>query len=155
MPTITDADPPSDTDADDVAYVPRSSPPPASQQLLVTSAADVYAALEDIRYQDREHLVAFHLNIRHRLLRRRTVHIGTLTSVECHPREIFRGAILGSAAAIIVAHNHPSGDPTPSRDDIALTNRLREVGELCGIPVLDHVIVTDGGYVSMAERRWR
>ncbi len=155
MPRTTDVPPTSDADTDDVVYVPTSSPPPPSRQLLVNSAADVYAALEDIRYQDREHLVAFHLNVRHRLLCRRIVHIGTLTGVECHPREVFRGAILGSAAAIIVAHNHPSGDPTPSRDDIVLTNRLRDVGELCGIPVLDHVIVADGGYVSMAERRWR
>jgi DNA repair protein RadC len=155
MPTTPDAPPSSDIDTDEVVYIPTSSPPPVSQQLLVNSAADVYAAMEDIRHQDREHLIAFHLTVRHRLLRRRTVHIGTLTGVECHPREIFRGAILGAAAAIIVAHNHPSGDPTPSRDDIALTNRLREVGELCGIPVLDHVIVSDGGYVSMAERRWR
>ena len=155
MATITDAPPTNDVDTDEVVYTPTSSPPPASQSLLVNSAADVYAALEDIRHQDREHFIAFHLNVRHRLLRRRTVHIGTLTGVECHPREVFRGALLGAAAAIIVAHNHPSGDPTPSRDDIALTNRLREVGELCGIPVLDHVIVADAGYVSMAERRWR
>lgn len=155
MPTPTDARPTADAETDEVVYNPTSSPPPASQQLLVSSAADIYTALEDIRHQDREHLIAFHLNVRHRLLRRRTVHIGTLTGVECHPREIFRGAILGAAAAIIVAHNHPSGDPKPSRDDIVLTNRLREVGELCGIPVLDHVIVADGGYVSMAERRWR
>lgn len=150
---ISDSAPPSDVDTDEVVYVPTSSPPPASQRLLITSAADIYAALEDIRHQDREHLISFHLNIRHRLLNRRTVHIGTLTEVECHPREIFRGAILGAAAAIIMAHNRPSGDPTPSRDDV--TKRLREFGELCGIPVLDHVIVADGGYVSMAERRWR
>lgn len=82
---------------------PRALRRPRSQQLIVSSAADVYAALADIRYQDREHFIAFHLSIRHRLLRRRTVHIGTLTTVECHPREIFRGAILGAAAAIIVA----------------------------------------------------
>jgi DNA repair protein RadC len=154
MTTPTDAPPIAGSDADEIPYVPRSAPPPPSPLLRLASAFDVYTALRGIRRKDREHLVVFHLNVRHRVLRRRTVHIGTLTAVECHPREIFRGAILGSAAAIIVAHNHPSGDTTPSRADIELTTRLREVGDLVGIPLLDHVIVCAGGYVSMAERNW-
>ena len=65
---------------------------------------------------------------------------------------MFRALIKAGAAAVIFCHNHPSGDPTPSRQDIELTDRLREVGELCGIPVLDHVVVGAGGYVSLAER---
>jgi DNA repair protein RadC len=142
------------SDVEEIAYVPSSSPPPPSPLVRLACAGDVYAALANIRRKDREHLVTFHLNVRHRVLRRRTVHIGTLTGVECHPREILKAAIVGSAAAIIVAHNHPSGDPTPSRADIELTVRLREVGELCGIPLLDHVIVCATGYVSMAERNW-
>lgn len=153
--TTTTAAPTIGSDADELAYVPTSSPPPPSTLVRLGSAVDVYNALATIRRKDREHLIVFHLNVRHRVLRRRTVHIGSLTGVECHPREIFKGAILGSAAAIIVAHNHPSGDPTPSRADVELTIRLREVGEFVGIPVLDHVIVCAAGYVSMAERNWR
>ena len=155
MTTPIDAPRTNGADADIALYVPESSPPPPSPLPRLASASDVFAALVNIRRKNREHLVAFHLNVRHRVLRRRTVHIGTLTGVECHPREIFRGAIVGSAAAIIVAHNHPSGDATPSSADIELTTRLREVGELCGIPLLDHVIVCAEGYVSMAERNWR
>lgn len=153
----TPTDPPAMTGADseDLAYVPHSAPPPPSTRPRLAGAYDVYQALKSIRKKDREHLVLFLLDVRHRVIRRQTVHIGTLTGVECHPREIFKTAIVRSAAAIILAHNHPSGDPTPSRADVEFTTRLREVGELCGIPVLDHVIVCPGGYVSLAERNWR
>jgi DNA repair protein RadC len=92
------------------------------------------------------------LDVRHRLQFEACVARGCLTGVEVHPREVFRPLIRAGAAACIVAHNHPSGDPTPSRDDLLLTARLREVGELVGIPVLDHVIVATNGYVSIAER---
>jgi DNA repair protein RadC len=80
---------------------------------------------------------------------------GSLTGVEVHPRDVFCPLIRTSAAAVIFCHNHPSGDPTPSRQDIALTMRLREVGELCGISVLDHVVVGWEGYTSLADRGWR
>ena len=69
-----------------------------------------------------------------------------MTGVEVHPRDVFRALMKLGAVAVVFAHNHPSGDPTPSRADIELTTRLRSVGELCGINVLDHVIVTFGGY---------
>jgi DNA repair protein RadC len=75
--------------------------------------------------------------------------------VEVHPREVFKPAIVNSASAIIVAHNHPSGDPSPSRQDVEMTERLREVGTLLGIPVLDHLVFASEGYVSLAERNWR
>ncbi len=155
MTTTIDAPAMTGSDADEVRYVPTSSPPPPSRLPLLASAHDVFAALTNLRRKDQEHLVVFHLNVRHRVLRRRTVHIGTLTGIECHPREVFKDAIRGSAAAIILAHNHPSGDATPSRADLELTARLREVGELVGIPVLDHVIVCATGYISLAERNWR
>jgi hypothetical protein len=79
----------------------------------------------------------------------------SLTGVEIHPRDVFRPLIRQATAAVIFCHNHPSGDPAPSRADMELTARLREVGDLCGIPVLDHVIVGWEGYTSLAERNWR
>jgi len=136
-------------------YLPQSCPPPATKLRRVGSAADVYALLSSLGTKDREHLVGLFLNVRHQVIRRRTIAIGSLTGVEVHPREVFKPAILASAAAIILAHNHPSGDPTPSRADIELTTRLREVGDLVSIQVLDHVVICREGYVSLAERGWR
>jgi DNA repair protein RadC len=92
------------------------------------------------------------LDIRHRILFERCVARGSLTGVEVHPRDVFRALIRGSAAAVLFCHNHPSGDPAPSRQDLDLTHRLRQVGELCGIDVIDHVIVAAEGFVSLAER---
>jgi DNA repair protein RadC len=101
-----------------------------------------------------EYFVVFDLDVRHRVIARRVVSIGTLSGVEVHPREVFKDAIANSAAAIILAHNHPSGDPTPSREDLALTARLREAGELLGIKVLDHVVLAAAGFISLADRGW-
>lgn len=94
------------------------------------------------------------LDVRHRLQLELCAARGSLTGVEVHPRDVFRPLIRAAAAAAIFCHNHPSGDPTPSRQDIELTARLREVGELCGINVLDHVVVAADGYTSLAERGW-
>ena len=80
------------------------------------------------------------------------ISIGTLTNSLIHPREAFREAIKEAAAAIIFSHNHPSGDPSPSREDITITGRLVEAGEIVGIKVLDHVIIGNGTYVSMMEK---
>ena len=92
------------------------------------------------------------LNVRHEVLRRVTVSRGSLTSAIVHPREVFRPAILASAATILVVHNHPSGDAEPSREDVEISKRLARAGELLGIPLLDHVIVARGGYASLRER---
>jgi DNA repair protein RadC len=94
------------------------------------------------------------LDVRHRLILEACVARGSLTGVEVHPREVFRPLIRAAAAAVIFCHNHPSGDPTPSRQDFDLTARLKEVGALCGIAVLDHVVVGAEGFVSLAERGW-
>ena len=96
--------------------------------------------------------MALLLDSKHHVLRRVIVGVGTLAGVDCHPRECFREAVRSCAAAIIVAHNHPSGDAEPSMDDIALTARLRDAGILLGIPVLDHIVVAVGGYISLADR---
>jgi DNA repair protein RadC len=102
-----------------------------------------------------EEFWAIAVDARHRVVFDSMIARGSLTGVEVHPRDVFRGLIKAGAAAVIFCHNHPSGDPTPSRQDIELTSRLREVGEICGISVLDHVVVAAGGYVSLAERSWR
>jgi DNA repair protein RadC len=94
------------------------------------------------------------LDVRHRVLFESCVARGSLTGVEVHPRDVFRALIRSAAASVIFCHNHPSGDPAPSRQDMELTARLRQVGELCGISVLDHVVVATGGYVSFADRGW-
>ena len=77
-----------------------------------------------------------------------------LDSTLVHPREVFKAAMLANAAAIVLAHNHPSGDPTPSPDDMALTRRLVDAGRLIGVDVLDHIVIGDGRHVSFRERGW-
>jgi DNA repair protein RadC len=94
------------------------------------------------------------LDVRHRVLLESCVARGSLTGVEVHPRDVFRTLIRAAAASVIFCHNHPSGDPTPSRQDVELTTRLRQVGDLCGIAVLDHVVVASEGFVSLASRGW-
>lgn len=92
------------------------------------------------------------LDGKHRLRRRQRVSEGTLTTSLVHPREVFGAAIREGAAALICVHNHPSGDPEPSREDLEVTRRLIEAGRLLGVPLLDHVVVADEGYVSIRER---
>src|SRR4051812_30259938 len=102
---------------------------------------------------DREVFAVALLTIRHRVIGLHTVSVGCLSSSLVHPREVFKPAILASCAALLIAHNHPSGDPEPSADDIALTRRLVSAGTLMGIEVIDHVIVGEAGrYVSLKER---
>jgi DNA repair protein RadC len=91
------------------------------------------------------------LDTKHRLIRTSVVSVGTLDSSPAHPREIFREAASAAAAAVVLFHNHPSGDPSPSRDDIDLTRRLVQAGEIMGIDVIDHVILADTRYFSFRE----
>ncbi len=104
-----------------------------------------------LRFLDQEHFLTLHLNTKNRLLSMETISIGTLDASLVHPREVFKAAIRQSSASLILAHNHPSGDPRPSQEDIKLTHRLKESGELLGIPILDHVIIGDHKYYSMKE----
>ncbi len=94
------------------------------------------------------------LDGRHRLIRVALVTRGTLTASLVHPREVFRHALREAAAAVVLVHNHPSGDPTPSDEDRQLTERLVRVGEILGIPVLDHVVVAETGFSSLRELGW-
>ena len=93
---------------------------------------------------DREHLLALTVDTKNRLIGINAVSVGSLSSSLGHPREVFKAAILQNAAGILLAHNHPSGDPTPSPDDRALTDRIKQAAELLGIRLLDHIIVGDG-----------
>ncbi|MGE5557113.1 MAG: RadC family protein [Bacillota bacterium] len=100
---------------------------------------------------DKEHFQVMYLNVKNQVLAQDVVSIGHLHASLVHPRELFKGAIRHSAAGVILAHNHPSGDPKPSPDDLLLTKRLAEAGEIIGIRVLDHIIVGDQKYVSLKE----
>jgi DNA repair protein RadC len=101
---------------------------------------------------DREQFVAVLLNVRLKVLAINTVSVGTLSQSLVHPREVFKPAILAGAHAVIVAHNHPSGDPEPSVEDMQITRRLAAAGTLLGIEVVDHVIVAEDSHVSLRER---
>ena len=92
------------------------------------------------------------MDTKNRVLSIKTVSIGDLSSSIIHPREVFKDAIVASAASLIVAHNHPSGDPTPSADDVAVTKRLMDAGGILGIDLLDHIVIGDGKFVSLKER---
>ena len=105
--------------------------------------------LRDLRV---EQFLALLLDGKHRLIREHLVSQGTLTSSPVHPREVFSVAIRVSAAAIVLVHNHPSGDPSPSPDDLEITRRLAQVGDLVGVRVIDHVIIGDGAFTSLADR---
>ena len=105
-----------------------------------------------LRGLERETFLVLLLDGKHRLQQMERISEGTLNSSIVHPREVFRSAVRAGAGALIVAHNHPSGDPEPSPEDVAVTRRLVEAGELLGIPLLDHVVVADASYVSLRER---
>ncbi|MDP2744832.1 MAG: DNA repair protein RadC [Dehalococcoidia bacterium] len=106
-----------------------------------------------LKGKKKEHFLAILLNTRNRVIKVTPISMGTLDSSLVHPREVFMEAISASAASMIVAHNHPSGELSPSEEDIKLTKRLKEAGELLGIEVLDHIIVADTGFISMRERK--
>lgn len=102
--------------------------------------------------EKRELFLAVLLNARHEVQSVETISVGSLNASIVHPREVFLPAILGSAASIVLVHNHPSGDPEPSEEDLSITKRLVEVGDLLGIGVLDHVIIGSRGTVSFRSR---
>lgn len=117
----------------------------------IQSPADALPYLDKMRHSSREQFVALYLNARHELIHQEIISIGTLTRSLVHPREVFHPAIAHLAASILVAHNHPSGDLTPSDDDLATTKKLVDAGDLLGIPLLDHLILTTTGVYSFRE----
>lgn len=104
-----------------------------------------------LRFEPKEQFLVLFVNTKNRIVGEKTVSQGTLTGCLVHPREVYKEAILQNAAAIIVAHNHPSGEPNPSQEDIDLTTNLQKAGETIGIPLLDHIIIGDGIYYSFME----
>ncbi len=118
----------------------------------INSPADVYNRIYPrLREQKKEMFIELCLDTKNQIIKEDTISIGSLNANVVHPREVFRMALAESAAHIIVAHNHPSGDPTPSREDIEITKKLVETGSIMGIDVLDHVIIGDGRHFSMKE----
>jgi DNA repair protein RadC len=116
---------------------------------LIEETAQAIEHLQDIKGQRKEHFVGLYLNARRELIHKEIVSIGTLNASIVHPRDVFAPAITCNASAVIVAHNHPSGDATPSPEDRDVTHRLKEAGKLLGIPVLEHVIITEYGYSTL------
>ncbi len=123
-------------------------------KIKICSPEDVKSVvMEDMRYYDREHFRVMYLNRKNSLIIMEDVSIGGLHSSVVHPREVFKTAIKRSAASMILIHNHPSGDPTPSQDDIEVTKRLIESGKLIGIEVIDHIIIGENEFYSMKREQ--
>ena len=120
-------------------------------QPKISSASDVYNHLLEYSALEREHFVAITLDGASRVINTRVISIGTINQSLVHPREVFRPAIQDNAVGLIVAHNHPSGQLVPSIEDKRITKRLKEVGVLIGIELLDHVILSCEGYFSLRE----
>ena len=123
---------------------------PAEERVRIQCSADIANLfMERLRYEKKEHFKCLLINSRGEILEENEVSVGDLNSSASHPREVFSPAVRRSAGSVAFVHNHPSGDPEPSAADINSTRRLVEVGELLGIPVIDHIIIGDGSYVSM------
>jgi DNA repair protein RadC len=108
--------------------------------------------MNDMRFLSQEHFVCLYLNTKNQVIHKQTVFIGSLNASIVHPREVFKEGLKRSAASIIALHNHPSGDPAPSREDIEVTKRLVECGKIIGIELLDHLIIGENKFVSLKEK---
>lgn len=127
-----------------------AAPEERFQIKMPSDAADILLPL--IGYKEQEHFVVLYLDTRNRVLDQEILYKGSLNTSLVRIAEVFRGAIRRNCAAVIVAHNHPSGDPSPSPEDVALTRRLVEAGKLIEVDVLDHVVIGHNRYVSLRER---
>jgi DNA repair protein RadC len=129
-------------------YASASSP-----KSKIDASRDVYELIyPELRFTKKENFFCLYLDTRNTLIKKELVSVGNLNTSVIHPREIFRSAIKESANSVILVHNHPSGNPEPSKDDLEITNLLINAGKLMGIHVLDHVVIGESGYVSMADR---
>lgn len=125
----------------------------AGEQYKINQPKDVAnLVMEEMKSFKEEHLRVVMLNTKNIVISSKDVSIGSLNSSIVHPREIFAEAIKKNSASIVICHNHPSGDPTPSSEDIQVTHRIKECGKLLGIDLLDHIIIGDGIYVSLKEK---
>jgi len=131
----------------------RIAQSPREKRYTVGTPEEVAALyMEEMRYLKKEYFKVLFLNTKNEILSVENTSIGNLNSSIVHPREVFRSAVKKGAAAIIVIHNHPSGNPMPSQNDLDITRRLCEAGQLLGIPVLDHLIIGDGVFISLKEK---
>lgn len=131
----------------------RVAAEPGRRNRRVRGPRDVHRRLgPTLRDARQEEFWCLYLDAQNRVLRERRITVGILNSSLIHPREVFRPALYESAASVLLAHNHPSGDPEPSPEDLAVTRQMTAAGELLGLPVRDHVILGDGRYVSLMER---
>ncbi len=122
------------------------------QNFRISESKDVAEMMmEELRYKKKEYFICLHLNVKGEVIYKDIVSIGSLSQTEVHPREVFYQAIKRSAASVIFVHNHPSGDSTPSKEDVMITKRLIEVGLLLGINVLDHIVIGNGKYNSLLD----
>lgn len=122
-------------------------------QVKISKPSDVAElVLDELRMLRQEVLILITLDTKNKVISKKEIFKGGLNSSLVHPREIFREAVKDSAASIIICHNHPSGDPTPSRDDINITTRLKECGKMMGIELLDHLIIGDNRFISLKEK---
>ncbi|MEK7817622.1 MAG: DNA repair protein RadC [Actinomycetota bacterium] len=127
---------------------------PGDGRRRIRSPADACQSAAGIRSEKKEHFITLYLDARNVIIHEETVSIGSLNANIVHPREVFRPAISRAAAALVLIHNHPSGDVTPSREDMNLTSRLVEAGRLLGIEVLDHIIVSPSRYLSFRSESY-
>lgn len=130
----------------------RMNPVTTEERFRIRSPQDAYDYLKDMQHLQQEHFVILGLNTKNEVMFRKTIFIGSLNASICHPREIMKELIKRSCACTILSHNHPSGDVTPSPEDIQVTERLKEAGVIVGIDVVDHIIVGSNKYLSMKER---
>ena len=122
------------------------------KEVFINYPEDVLKEVELIKENKKENFVALYLDARNKLIYKETVSIGSLNANLVHPREVFEPAVRYLAAQIVLVHNHPSGDPEPSEDDLEITKRLVEAGKILGIEVVDHIIITKTGFVSFKEK---
>jgi DNA repair protein RadC len=126
---------------------------PPVEQAVIKSPEDVFNLLRmEVGFEKREFFMVLFLDTKNKVIAKETLSIGSLNASIVHPMCIFRAAIKHAAASIICAHNHPSGDPTPSSEDITVTKRLIEAGDITGIDVLDHIVLGSHKYISLKER---
>jgi DNA repair protein RadC len=118
----------------------------------ISSPKDVYSLMYPrMREQKKEKFIMLYLDTKNQVLKEEVVSIGSLNSSIVHPREVFKSALMESSASVIMIHNHPSGDPSPSKEDVMVTQKMVEGGKLLGIEVLDHIIIGDGRYISLKD----
>jgi len=119
---------------------------------IIGSPEDLYDELKYLEYENQENFVVLYLNTKNQVIKRQVIFVGSLNASIVHPREVFREAIKLSSASIAVAHNHPSGDSSPSQEDLLVTKRLVEAGKVVGCEVLDHIIIGRNNFISLKEK---